>query len=220
MYINFSVLHSSCGFQFAFWGRSAPIFFYYISTVQWVFFSTNSCPVPNEFKRIPERKRDISVVKKNIFKRWVSVEVACRSIRDGYIPVFYFLTVFVLTHFEQDIINAIEVKRTKICRNLYFHIWLFVNPKKDSFTSFILEPRKHKNSFGDYDRFAECIRRCQMEEKCLSITFFPENRFENISNCFLHWKICHEDGNLRIGITNLGKNGSQKGHKSWYAYKD
>ena len=45
-----------------------------------------SYPVQNEVTQNPEKERYQCGEEKG-FKRWVSVEVACRPIKDGYSPV-------------------------------------------------------------------------------------------------------------------------------------
>jgi hypothetical protein len=105
-----------------------------------------------------------------------------------------------------------------------------------------LDSVSYANFHNQRGTFAECMRVCQVEEKekCLSVTFFPSvkngktsgdspNRFygqdengNDVFNCFLHARRCHEDGEFRdtdFLKGAVGLSGQDKA-KSWYAFKD
>ena len=90
--------------------------------------------------------------------------------------------------------------------------------------------------------FAECLRICQVKERenCASVTFFPSTKNgktsgakaskfygtdengDELYNCFLHSRRCHEDAEFRDADW-LAKNTQLTGQdkaKSWYAFKD
>ena len=108
------------------------------------------------------------------------------------------------------------------------------------------EPLKFHDSDGT---FVECMRVCQMDEKdaCLAVTFFPSafgglppskdvpaesSRFygqdddgNELYNCFLHNKRCHEEPEFRNAEyierqVNENYAVGQDAAKSWYAFKD
>jgi hypothetical protein len=112
----------------------------------------------------------------------------------------------------------------------------------DAYKKVNLDSIAEGNFHNQRGTFAECMRVCQMEEKerCLSVTFFPSvkngrttgdnpNRFygtdndgNEVFNCFLHDRRCHEDGEFRDGdflTANTQLTGQDKA-KSWYAFKD
>lgn len=76
-----------------------------------------------------------------------------------------------------------------------------------------------KKFHDDKATFAHCMQLCQLEEKdkCLSVTFFPGKEFygedadEDVFNCFLHDKRCHEEESSRNAefMTNMGNDNGQ-----------